>query len=154
MVVVCRLNKWSAFVPYSKQATAEKMAQLLLDNWVKHRGFSWDIVSGRGLLFRTQYWQHMIRRTEIRLSMTTAWHLQGNGQTEIINSVFNIYMRAFCENDQKNQPTLIPLAELYYNTTVSRIMGKISFYLYCGQNAVLANDLSVDQSEFTRDQKY
>ena len=55
MIIVCRLNKWSAFVSYSKQATAEEVAQLFLDHWVKHRGFPWDIVSDRGLLFQTQF---------------------------------------------------------------------------------------------------
>jgi len=55
MVIVCRLSKWSAFVPCSKQATAEKVAQLFLDNCVRHREFPWDIVSVRGLLFQTQF---------------------------------------------------------------------------------------------------
>ena len=32
MVIVCRLSKWSVFVPCSKQATAEDVAQLFLDN--------------------------------------------------------------------------------------------------------------------------
>lgn len=153
MVIVCRLSKWSAFVPCSKQATAEEVAQLFLDHWVRHRGFPWDIVSDRGLLFQTQFWQHMMRRTGVRLSMTTAWHPQGDGQTERINSILNMYMRAFCENDQQDWPTLIPLAELCYNTTVSRTTGKTPFYLCYGQEAVLASDLSVGQSEFTRDQE-
>ena len=89
----------------------------------------------------------------MRLSMTMAWHLQGDGQTERINSILNMYIRTFCENDQQDWPTLIPLVELYYNLTVSRITGKISFYLSYRQKAVLASDLSVGQSEFTRDEK-
>lgn len=40
MVIVCRLNKWAAFVPCVKQATAENVAQLFLNNWVRHKGFS------------------------------------------------------------------------------------------------------------------
>ena len=51
MVIVCRLSKWSVFVPCSKQAMAEEESQLFIDNWVRHRGFPWDIVSDRGLLF-------------------------------------------------------------------------------------------------------
>ena len=75
MVIVCRLSKWSAFVPCSKQATVEELAQQFLDHWVRYRGFPWDIVSDCGLLFQTQFWQHMMRRTGVWLSMTTAWHL-------------------------------------------------------------------------------
>ena len=85
--------------------------------------------------------------------MTTAWHPQGDGQTEMINSIINMYMRAFCENDQQDWPILIPLAELCYNTTVSRTTGKTPFYLCYRQEAVLASDLSFGQSEFTRDQE-
>ena len=72
--------------------------------------------------------------------MTTAWHPQGDGQIEMINSILNMYMRAFCENDQQEWPTLIPLAELYYNTTVSCTTGETPFYLYYGQEAVLGSD--------------
>jgi hypothetical protein len=67
MVIVLSLSKWSAFVPCSKQAMAEEVAQLFLDNWVRHRGFPWDIDSDRGLLFQTQFWQHMMRRTGVKL---------------------------------------------------------------------------------------
>ena len=76
MVIVCRLSKWLAFVPCSKQATAEEVAQLFLDNWVRHKGYPWEIMSDRGLLFQIQFWQHMMRRMGVRLSMTTAWYLQ------------------------------------------------------------------------------
>lgn len=72
MVIVCRLNKLSAFVPCNKQATAEEVAPLFLDNWIRYKGFPWDIVSDRGILFQTQIWQHMMRRTGVQLSMTTA----------------------------------------------------------------------------------
>ena len=58
-----------------------------------------------------------------------------------------------CENDQQDWPILIPLAELCYNTTVSRTTGKTPFYLCYRQEAVLASDLSFGQSEFTRDQE-
>ena len=32
MIIVCRLSKWATFVPCSKQATAEEVVQLFLDN--------------------------------------------------------------------------------------------------------------------------
>ena len=83
--------------------------------------------------------------------MTTVWHPQDDGQIKIIISILNMYMRAFCENDQQDWPTLIPFAELCYNTTVFRTPGKTPFYLYYGQEAVLASDLSVGRNEFTRD---
>jgi hypothetical protein len=95
----------------------------------------------------------MMRRTAVRLLTTTVWHPQGDDQTERINSILNMYMRAFYENDQQNWPILILLAELCYNNMVSRTTGETPFYLYYGQEAVLASDLSVGQSEFTRDQE-
>jgi hypothetical protein len=84
-----------------------------------------------------------MRRTGVRLSMTTAWHPQGDGLTEMMNSILNMYIRVFCVNDQQDWPTLVLLAELYYNTTVSRTTGKTPFYLYYGQEAVLASNLSL-----------
>ena len=95
-------------------------------------------MSDRKLLFHSQFWQHMMRRTGVKHSITTAWHPQGDGQTQKINSILNIYMRVFCERNQQQWPTLILFAELCYNTTVSRKTGKIPFYFCYGQEAVLA----------------
>jgi putative transposase len=48
IVIVCWLSKWAVFVYCSKEATAEQVAQLFLNNWVRHKRFSWDIVGDRG----------------------------------------------------------------------------------------------------------
>ena len=72
------------------------------------------------VLVQTQFWQHMMRRTVVRLLMTTACYPQGDGQTNSINSILNIYIRAFGKRDQQRWPTLIPFVELCYNTTMSR----------------------------------
>ena len=127
MVIVGRLNKRLAFVPCSNQVTAEEVVQLFLDYWVRHQRFLKDIVSDRGLLFQILFWQYLMRRTGVRLSMITAWHPQGDGQTKMIYSILNMYTRAFCKNGQQEWPTLIQLAELCYNRTVSQTMGKTSF---------------------------
>lgn len=115
LISVCRLNNWSVFVSCSKQSTAEKVIQLFLDNCLKHKEYPWDIVSDREWLFQTQFWQHIILRIGVRLSMTTVWHPQGNGQTGVIDYIFNMYMMVFCERDQQEWPMLIPRAELCYN---------------------------------------
>ena len=71
----------------------------------------------------------MIRRTGVRLSITTTWPPRRDSQTETISSILNIYMSAICQKYQQEWPMLIHLAELYYKTTVSRTTGKTLFYL-------------------------
>lgn len=51
MVIVCRLNKWSVFVPCSKQAMTEKVVQLFFNNCVRYKKFLLDILCDHGLLF-------------------------------------------------------------------------------------------------------
>jgi hypothetical protein len=48
IVIEYWLSKWAVFVPCLKEATAEYVAQLFLNNWVRHKKFSWDIVGDRG----------------------------------------------------------------------------------------------------------
>lgn len=72
MVFMCYLNNWAVFVLCSKQATAEEVTQLFLDNWIRHKGFPWDIVNNHGLLFQTEYWQYMMWRIGVKLLMTMA----------------------------------------------------------------------------------
>ena len=126
---------------------------MFFDNWVRHKGFPCDIVSDRSLVFQTTFWQPVMCKTRVNLTMTTAWHPEGDGQTERINSILNMYMRSFCEGDQLDWPILLPVAKLCYNTTQMVSHEKTPFYLYYVQEATHAIDLSSGRSQWYRDQE-
>ena len=85
--------------------------------------------------------------------MTMAWHPKEDGQTERINTIFNMYMRSFCKGDHLDWPILFPVVELCYNTTQTVSHSKMLFYLFYAQEATQATNLSSGQSEWYHDQE-
>lgn len=48
--------------------------------------------------------------------MTSAYHPQSDGQTEIVNKCLEMYLRCMCGEEPKEWSKWIPLAEWWYNT--------------------------------------
>ena len=55
----------------------------------------------------------------MKLCFTSRYHLEGDGQTERTNQTLEQYLRIFCNYQQDNWYTLLPLAEFAYNNTPS-----------------------------------
>ena len=51
----------------------------------------------------------------IKLAATTAYHPQGDGQTERVNQELEQYLRLFVNERQDDWDKLLPLAEFQYN---------------------------------------
>src|SRR6266496_6004452 len=65
--------------------------------------------------------------------MSTAFHLQTDGQTEILNRIFENYLRAYISLEQINWAKLLPSAEFAYNNSRSsstKITPFIALYSY------------------------
>jgi hypothetical protein len=66
----------------NKTITAEQTSQLLVDNIWKRTGFPKAIISDRGPQFATQVTQELWRKLGIKQKLSTAFHLQTDGESE------------------------------------------------------------------------
>ena len=55
---------------------------------------------------------HLLR---VKLAATTAYHPQGDGQTEWVNQELEQYLQLFINERQDNWDELLPLEEFQYN---------------------------------------
>src|ERR1700712_1494926 len=68
----------------------------------------------------------------VKHKMSTAYHLQTDGQTERLNQTLEQYLRYYVNNRQDNWIALLPLAQIAYNQSPTTTTGTSPFYANYG----------------------
>ena len=101
LVVVDRLTKFSHFMAIKKIDKAKKIAEVFCKNVYKLHGFPKVIVSDRDAKFNGKFWREFFKQMGTSLNMSSDYHPQTDGQTEVINKCLESYLRCFI-TDKKN----------------------------------------------------
>ena len=80
-VVVDRLSKIAHFLPVPEDISAYQLADLYISRIVSLQGVPKRIISDRGSLFISKFWESLQQAMGTRLSFSTAYHPQTGGQT-------------------------------------------------------------------------
>ncbi|XP_074298103.1 uncharacterized protein LOC141628919 [Silene latifolia] len=87
------------------------------------------------------YWKHLkkdvrnlIRQcVHVELRMSTAYHPQTDGQTEVVNKCLETYLRCMTGEHPKDWAQWIPLAQWWYNSNFHTSIGTTPFEVVFGQ---------------------
>jgi len=118
MVVVNSITKRAHFVSTVTTISAAGAAHLFLNHVWKHHGLPWKVVSDRGPQFVVEFTWELYRLLGIKLAANTAYHPQGDGQTERVNQELEQYLRLFTNQRQDDWVGLLPFAKFQYNNQV------------------------------------
>jgi hypothetical protein len=130
MVVVDSVTKRSHFIDTVTTISAVGSARLYVKHVWKHPG---KVVSDRGPQFVAEFTRELYRLLGIKLAATTAYHPQGDGQTEQVNQELEQYLRVFINQRQDNWDELLPFAEFQYNNHVHSATQQVPFLLDTGR---------------------
>ena len=133
LVVVDRLSKYAHFLPLSHPFTAVTVAQLYFDNIFKLHGVPKSIVSDRDKVFLSQFWQEFFRLQHVALHMSTAYHPQSDGQTEVVNRSLEGYLRCMTGEKPSDWVLWLPLAKWWYNSNWHSAIGLTPYEVVYGQ---------------------
>jgi hypothetical protein len=88
-----------------------------LDQVYKLHGLPMSIVSDRDRVFTSKLWQELFSLAQVKLSMSTTYHPQSDGQSERVNQCMETFLRCFANACPKKWLHWLSLAEYWYNTS-------------------------------------
>ena len=90
------------FVVTIDRTLVEELARLFRDNMWKLYKLLESVVLNRGPQFAVELTKKLNRMLGIKIKLSTAFHLQTDGQTEQINQKLEQYLRFFVEHQQRD----------------------------------------------------
>lgn len=145
-VVVDRLTKYAYFIPCNETMTASEFAFLFLRHIFSSHGLPREIVSDRGSLFVSKFVSSFCKLANIHQALSTAFHPQTDGQTEIMNQFLEQYLRSFVNYDQDNWVELLPLGQFAYNNSLQASTKLTPFFANFGYHPHLNITMSSSDS--------
>jgi len=122
------------FIPTTEKTLAEGLARLFRDNVWKLYGLPESIISDRELQFTAGLMRELNKMLEIKSKLSTAFHLQTDGQTERVNQELEQYLRMFIDHRQEQWPELLGIAEFAYNNKAHSSTRTLPFKANYGQD--------------------
>ena len=129
LVVVDRHSKMVRLIPCNNDITAEELGVVLIDEVFTRFGRPSSIVSDRGSLFTSRYWETFCHFLKVKRKLSTAFRPQTDGQTERVNQVVECYLRCYLNDEQDNWAELLSGAEYAINNTFNATINAVPFQI-------------------------
>lgn len=84
-------------------------------------------------MFLSKFWQELFALEGCSLNVSTAYHPQSDGQTEVVNRCLETYLRCMTSDKPHMWSKWLPLAEYWYNTNFHSATQSTPYEIVYGQ---------------------
>ena len=128
-IVIDRLTKSAHFLPVKTSYTADQYADIYIQEIVRLHGIPKTIVSDRGSVFTSRFWRSLQQAMGTKLSLSTAFHPQTDGQSERTIQILEDMLRACILDFGGSWNKYLPLIEFSYNNSYQSTIGMAPYEL-------------------------
>jgi hypothetical protein len=132
-VIIDHFSKVAHFIPVKTMYKGAKLVELYIARIVCLHGVPKKIVSDRGTLFTSRFWEKLHEVMDTRLNFSSAYHPETDGQTEWVNQILEDMLRACALNDKKSWGKCLLYAEFSYNNTYQESLKMSPFKVLYGR---------------------
>ena len=118
--------------PCHKTIDANRTAEILIKKVFCRYGLSEKLISDRGPQFASKVMRAVLKAMGVRSALSTAFHPQTDGSSERANQGLEQYLRAYCNRNQDNWVSLLPMADFAHNTQEHSATKRTPFELLHG----------------------
>ena len=133
-VVVDRLPKSAHFIPMRVRASVDHLADLYIRDIVKMHGGPVTMVSNRDSRFSARLWQSLQSALGTKLTFSTAYHPQTDGQSEHTIQILEDMLRGCALDFSGTWERHLPLVEFAYNNSFQLSIGMAPFEALYGRS--------------------
>src|SRR6266436_344710 len=100
LMVVDRLSKQIHAIPTVTSLDSAGVAWLFLEHAWRHHGLPEEVISDQGPTFISNFSHNLATLLGVKLTPSTSYHPQTDGQTECVNQEIELYLRVFISHQQ------------------------------------------------------
>jgi hypothetical protein len=132
MVTDHDISKASLFFPCNQTIGGTGVASIFATYIFPHFGIPKKIISNRDTRFTSHFAKELCCLLDIEQNISTTYHPQTDGPSERTNQWLEQYLQVYCNFQQDNWSTLLPMAQYVHNSWNSHTTGFTPFELLLG----------------------
>ena len=90
-------------------------------------------MSDRDTVFTSSFWSELFKLAGVNLHMSSAFHPQSDGQSEVVNRVITMYLRCLAGDRPRSWLQWLPWAEFCYNSSYQTAIKTTPFHIVYGR---------------------
>ena len=118
------LSKGVILYPTKKTITTEGITTIIFQKLYTRFGLFNKVISDWGPQFAAKFQKELGRILGYELALSSAYHLQTDGETERVNQEVETYLWIFCRSNPSEWAEQIPMAEFIHNIQTHSTTGK------------------------------
>jgi len=150
-LVVYRFSKMAILTACKKSITTEAAAKLFFERVWVHFGLPLTIISDRDSRFLSTFLSSLWSLMDTKLTKSTAFHPQTNGQTKVVNRMIVHILRMYNSKHPRTWDASLPYIQHTYNRALHSSIGHTTFQVCLGFQPLAPIDVALPISSTRED---